>query len=395
MQDALSIVYAFWPHAEPPTETEVGLRLAGEEALDGPSGGLPQSGGAPPGVLWEAAWHVRGDDAPTAVFAARSEHLPPGPLLLADPAIERGPWVVAGVTRLGREDPFASFQSQLRTLLRVCPDARGFLDAPSMRVLDPDTARRLTKLPLRIEEVAQIHCVFGTAAREGLWLHSHGVERLGLPDVEMLRVPPSHAEAAGCLLNEFVERYLPCGELPPEGEPVELVFGAPLAWRRVEHEFGPPTSLGGRRDRSRGSHGGRRIALTAPRRGRRGRWGPPMAALRARARDHAILNLHADHVDRMAKRARRCWDEFGMLFVDHRESPDWSFTVNLGLRTPDTDHREDLWFEVLEIRPGRLRGRLLSKPVERLDLATGTEDWYDLGDLVDWRVFGPDTVLRP
>ena len=62
-------------------------------------------------------------------------------------------------------------------------------------------------------------------------------------------------------------------------------------------------------------------------------------------------------------------------------------TCNPGGRSGEREH---LWFAVLEIAPGRVRGRLLNAPVAIRRMTKDDVRWHDLRLLSDWTIHRPD-----
>ena len=86
-----------------------------------------------------------------------------------------------------------------------------------------------------------------------------------------------------------------------------------------------------------------------------------------------------------------------MARARHGDAADWTFLVKLGYRVDggDPHEREHLWFEVQEIAPNRLRGRLLNKPLQIAWLEEDQEDWHELDALTDWKIFSPLGEFSP
>ena len=65
----------------------------------------------------------------------------------------------------------------------------------------------------------RIHAVTeGEGRSERVWLHTHGLRRLGLPELEIVDVPQSAAGTLGEVINAMANAFL-CFGMPPAGEP--------------------------------------------------------------------------------------------------------------------------------------------------------------------------------
>ena len=83
------------------------------------------------------------------------------------------------------------------------------------------------------------------------------------------------------------------------------------------------------------------------------------------------------------------WGTFGQLYAIHRRA-DWSFHVKLAYEQSRAGSREHLWFGVVELSPGWIRGRLVNEPLDVPGLEPGSTSWQPLDRLTDWLVITAD-----
>jgi hypothetical protein len=224
---------------------------------------------------------------------------------------------------------------------------------------------------------------------------------MGFPDVEILDVPRPLVHAGGGLVHAFVTAHFG-SEVPPTGTPLEFVLGTPVAARALPAvlERLPPHVSGGRADRpSGGGHRGRRLVLVECVGARPHRWHPPVHALHRMDEGDVLVGVAPGEAERQEARARESWSRFGMLFADHHDDPRWQFSVCLDVRTLDGPEgargRNPVWLEVLDVQPGRVRGRALCAPGETAPFTPSEDGWYDLSSLWDWRARSPSRTHRP
>lgn len=401
-----SSLFVFWPGEEPPTAEEIRYRLAdwgqvsSEEAVE------------PEETLW-SFWLEHADRPSTSLIwceAAGGAHLAMlDRVVWSDPDQEERAhgcrWIIGVEGPLSLQQPTEDYQQQLAICDSISRDwAPVIYDASSFQFRTAEEARLLieSKTPPRTACLYSVHRVLArsSASEEPTyWLHTHGLERIGIPDLELFGVPESLV-GAGCELFEAVaDLWMEFGTPEPQ-IPFEIGEGLELAWRPWQAAVAelPAHGVGGwdYRQNDEG-HAGFRAALVTSESSRwtRRRWGTPLDVLSRLLDAKTTLYKTTNETRRMAKLARERWSSFGILFASrHPES--WKFTVKLGYPMNEAEQRlEHLWFDVLEIKPNRICGKLVSVPRHPVPNAVPEIDWHPLDRLSDWRILTPEGIFDP
>lgn len=389
-----STLFILWPEAEAPLEEEVRL------ALEAGIGGIQwidelESGGE---VLWGVVGRSEQMPADTLIWAEERGELSSG--MIADglwhpEERERGlaaKWLVGVETFLDPKAPQASFQAQLRVLAHACVpglvavyDDNALVVRSGRQILD----LALSDVPSRLSTLYAIHSVGG---RGGSWLHTHGLGRAGLPEIELIAMPGDYLREGYELLDAVADGLM--AGLTPAADGI-LSLHDDLQVRALPLEdaasFLPSDCAGGVEDRvgDEGSHGGRRLVLLDARDP-----GPPLRVLTRLADGGSVYKARGE-TDRQAALARGRWGIFGQLFT-LRRGGSWRFHVKVGFAgATEPDLRENLWFEVLDLRPGEIRGRLISEPRHVADLRAEEVSWLPVDRLTDWLIVTPEGCYDP
>src|SRR5262245_7207783 len=229
MQPLLSVLQLILPGPSPPTSEEVAKRLtpyyrpfAEAEHL---SGGWHQPWGTP-----EGDQHV----VSLLPFDAAAAE---GPLIIAQLHPEgvrqarAAKWSLCDATELPPANPLPTFGRQMRLCSIAAPEAVAVHDFASQRVFCTERCRVVGSwaTPPPARELFVVHAVGPDRGRRGAWMHTHGLERAGLPDVELLRVPHDLMDAASDLIDAFVRANLG-RRVPLAGSTDDLVLGHRIEW---------------------------------------------------------------------------------------------------------------------------------------------------------------------
>ncbi|MFO0948128.1 MAG: DUF4026 domain-containing protein [Planctomycetota bacterium] len=402
-----SSLFVFWPGDEPPLAEEIRYRLLewGQVAKDEDNANAEET-------LW--SFWLELADRPASCFvwceAVTGAHL----RMLdgvrwrskeQESAAKQCRWMVGIEGAISLKEPVADYLNQLRLCESISRDwAPVIYDASSFRFRTPEDVRHL----LASRTLPRTSCLFTvhkvadprTRSEESLhWLHTHGLERAGIPDLEMFNVPARLIPAACELLEAVAELWLEFGTPEPQ-TPFAIGNDLEIAWRPWQVVVAESANdlVGGWRYRNSDlGHAGYRAVLVGP--GVSGwirkRWIPPLVLLERMTATETTLYKTSPESRRMAKLARERWGSFGLLFASQRPQ-NWRFAVKLGYpMTTDPQHLEHLWYDVVAIQPGKILGKLLSTPACTESQSLGQTEWHPLDRLSDWRIVTPDGVFDP
>lgn len=412
-----ALLITLWPDQEPPQLQEVLGGLASAIDKEIRVGEAPDGDG--PEALWARVIQLPERDEPLFLWCERAHPIPEGEL--GDPAAEKLPWVVGVQTLLDLHDPLADFVTLLRILAAAIPESPAILDVDAMQWHRREMLDEL--IDSEIEPAARIlWCIHAVTAQptapeetSSVWLHTHGLARCGLPELEMLEVPSEHTASGAELINMVANSMLESGP-PPRGQTIQLGSGMQAAlypWRDVVSNL-HDASLGHARDRidaatgEEDAHGGVRAVI-----------GPsieaggispgslwPRDALKAFDDGTTTVFQTARATARQAALAQSTFDEMATAFAAMRAdgllgsaSDQCAVLIYVPFENADDEEsREHMWLEVSSIDRDRITAKLLNAPMLVTDLRLGDETVVPRESVGNWRVrigsvgYSPDEV---
>ncbi len=406
---------ALWPGDAPPMATEVvaalGAQLGREldaEDYDGEDG---------PETLWCIVVDV----------AALGAQRPHEALLWCEPVDEPVDdlgeaaaacrWVIGLESPLDPAEPLGSLHHLVRLLTGAFEEIPALLDVDAERWYPRPALEELfgsdADPPPTVLWI--IHMVTDDSGSGGVWVHTHGLWRCGLPELEMLEVPGELSRAAAELLNTVGGRMLE-SMLPAPGEPLPVgpdLDVTVVPWQAVApFVSGPGGPVDRTGDEEDNPHVGlRAVVCGVERLGTYKKiWQAPCEALARIAHGEATVFLSARETERQARLARRGWPQLAVAFNGlgpHRvridsiptgpeDGPAARFLLKAGLTAGGSGgEREHLWFVVRRFEPERAEVELLNQPMFVRALSRGDVTWIGRDVVSDWSVVTPEGTYGP
>ncbi len=404
---------AAWPRSQPPVLDEIVAALSRHFGQDVQV--LDELDTDAPEIQWTAALKLPDTEGlayPIMVWAEPAREGADHP-----PAAAGCHWVLGIETMLDQDDPVTSHHVLMRTIAGALPIVPAILDINTSIWRDRAELQRTYLAENDIEPPADglwtIQAVqqqsSETVTNPRVWLHTHGLWRCGLPELEMLEVPTADASAAAMLLNDIAEMTLE--QRPSQPEQVYEI-GVDLAvtfqpWESVAPflEQGVP---GGESDRQ-GEHnighaGVRAVVCAVEQKGTyRKVWTWPEQVIRQLQSGHAALYMTHRAGQRQAALARSRWASFRNAYaaVESGEA-DATLLVKVAIAIdtqPEQPRHEHVWFELTGFDGDIALGTLLNTPVGAA-MQRGQQMRIDASRVTDWQVqssagsFGPEDAER-
>lgn len=314
-------------------------------------------------------------------------------------------WSLGVSTQLGPE-PLWDYHRQLQVLTKVAPEAVVVIDPSSTWVAPATWVRDVAaaSVPPSGESMYRLHAVSDDETGANGWIHSHGLLRCGLVELEIVDVPPNTTGAMGELLNGVASVLMDLG-MPPPGETFAIGGGLELVWLpwEVGIKHAPRGMWSQEEDRQDGHFLPSGILFTPPKGLLWKRYGSPVKYVR-HLEDNPVLWISTGETERMSTLARERFERFAALQAKHgADGENWSFLVKLGLPIDEAqgpEDREHLWFQVHAITDDQVDATLLNQPYGIASLHEGDHGPRSLDHMSDWAVicehgrFDPDVIFH-
>lgn len=304
------------------------------------------------------------------------------------------------------EDALASYHAQLKIMTTLMPDAVAILDASSEKILSGKWAKLASesKVPPAPRYIYTVQAVSDDG--DCVWLHSHGLNRCGIPELEILNSTKDTYQSHYNIIETMAGRLLELEEPLEMGEPFYLarvtdeipMFTTLIPWQEAVEHY-PEDMLGGKGDREDGHNGDTCgiFVFASPEDIENGEYAP-VSIYDEFLQDNPLYMISNKETDRMRNLAA----ERLSYMLDAAKDKENVIILKIGLEM-DEEFKEDsdgcemehIWFELLEVKDGAARCKLTQEPYFVKDMHEGSEGTYTFDKITDWMIYTKERRISP
>ncbi|SHO51112.1 DUF4026 domain-containing protein [Anaerocolumna xylanovorans] len=307
------------------------------------------------------------------------------------------------VEMLFGENSLESYHLQLKIMHSMLPDMLALLDISSEKILSGRwvAMAAASKVP---PAPRYIYTVQAVSDEDEVWLHTHGLNRCGITELEVLHSTKitynSHYNIIETAANRLLEAEEPIKEKEPLylarlSEDIYMIITL-IPWAEALKEYDEDI-LGGKNDRKE-SHNGYTSAIFVyhTEADYKKKKYNPVSIYDEVLKDNPIYMITNAETARMRSLAIERIN-YVRKALEQEEN---HILVKIGLIVDEEFQNEDnfhehIWFELLEFNGNKVTGELTQEPYYVKDMHTGSVGTYDMEDITDWLIFTPERRLSP
>lgn len=307
------------------------------------------------------------------------------------------------------DDDYAKcFHDQLRIIDAMFPDILAVLDCPSEKILSGKwvSLAASSKIHPSPRYLFTVQAISGE--NDEVWLHSHGMKRCGMYELEMLCSTKEMCNIHYRVIETFAFQMLEAEE-DDKIKPGDAVFVAQaengpyivctaVDWKEAL-KFYPEAKVGTEEDRQDDVHSEDTCVLMMYR-------GPADEEKRRYTRIQEVDNLlNGNPMFMMSnsetERMRSLALERIPYLKEGLENKENQAIVKIGLITDkgywgsEEPQREHIWFEIKEMKEDSLVGELTQEPFYVSGIKAGDTGEYPFSDITDWLIYTKEGTISP
>lgn len=293
-----------------------------------------------------------------------------------------------------------AFQLQLKIILTLIPDLIGVVDESAEKLLPAKWVKMTatSKVLPSAKDLFNVQAV--TSEDKNVWLHTHGLCRCGLTEIEIVDSNEKHAEQHYNLINTYAMYLL------DKKEPFNPIYNGAYIGNLINNNPVVVTSvpwvegikeykklkLGGPKDRENGHNTKTSlIFLYTSEEEEKNHILNKVSIYDELWGENPIFFFSDEETERMKQLAIERFSYVKEAFKNKENV----ILLKIGLPLKTKGKFEHIWFELLEIKGNKLQAKLTQEPYDVPDMHTGDIAWYTIEDITDWIIYTKEIAISP
>ncbi|MCI8446740.1 MAG: DUF4026 domain-containing protein [Bacilli bacterium] len=298
------------------------------------------------------------------------------------------------------ENAKESFQLQLKLGFAIVSDVIGILDESAERVFPVKWAYMVanSKVLPSSNSLFTVQAVMGD--KNNVWLHTHGLCRCGLPELEILESNVSSYQNHYNLISTYAMYLLDRNEKEDPNKSSAyigcLINGCPVVvtckpWTEGLFEY-KKLKLGGLKDRENGHNSKTSIVF--------------------------LYQCEEDEKNDVLSKVSiydNLWGENPLFFFSDAETArmkelamerfhyvkeqfqnkENTILIKIGLPLKEKGKFEHIWFELIEMKDDKFKAKLTQEPYDVPNIHEGDEAWFTVDDVTSWTIYTKNIAIDP
>lgn len=298
------------------------------------------------------------------------------------------------------ENANKSFHLQLKLAVALVPDLIGVLDESAEKMLPAKWVKMAAeaKVSPNPKSLFTVHAV--TNKQNKIWLHTHGLCRCGIPELEILDSDQDHYQNHYHLISAYamylldkrdnldhLEEGIYIGHLSNDCPVVVTSRIWTEGIKQYRH-----LKLGNLKDRQDGHNTNSNIIfLYKNREDEANEVLSKVSIYNELWGDNPLFFFSDEETNRMKSLAQERFD-FVKKAMKNKNN---DILLKIGLPLKEEGDFEHVWFELLEIKGKKIKAKLTQELYGECDMHTGDEGWYTLKDITDWVIYTKRSTVSP
>ena len=299
------------------------------------------------------------------------------------------------------KDARKSYQLQLKIACSIVPNMIGLMDESAEKMVPVKLVKMLaeSKVEPAPSELYTVQAIRGE--NNEVWLHTHGLCRCGLTELEILQSDVENYNNHYNLISTFATYTIDQQDsFDPRSESVYIgllsnnqpVVVTCKSWVDAFKEY-DNLDLGGIKDRQDGHNSKTSVIfLYKSDEDEKNKVVTKVSEFNDKWGDNPVFFISTSETNRMKALARERFD----IVKDQFENKENQIIIKIGLPVnPEEGEYEHIWFELLEFNGDKFKAKLTQEPYNVPTMHTGDIGEYTINDVTDWLIYTPKFSINP
>ena len=297
------------------------------------------------------------------------------------------------------QNPKKSFHLQLKLIYAIVPNLIGLIDESAEKLL-PRNWVKIAVNSFSTPSAESLYTIQAVSEENGeVWLHTHGLARCGIPELDILQTSRENYNVHYNLLSAYASYLLDNSGMDLSFQPMHLGYfsnNEPLvvtsvSWTIALNEY-ENLALGNAEDR-RDEHNSKRnvIFLYKNPDDAESHVLTKISEYSNRWSENPLFFISDDETNIRTNIARERFHYLEKLAKDENNE----ILIKIALPVPDSAQREHIYFRLVSFEKEGFRAVLLQSPYSNINMQPGDESYFTIEDVSDWLVYTDRGTIYP
>lgn len=292
-----------------------------------------------------------------------------------------------------------SYQLQLKLAIAMVPDLLGVLDESAEKMLPAKWVKMISESKV-LPSPESLFSIQAVTDDKETWLHTHGLNRCGLTELEILQSDPKNSNNHYNIVSTYATYLIDKeGDFDAQNEGAYigcLINGDPIvvtcrSWTEGILEY-KNAKLGNLKDRQNGHNSKTSIIfLYTSEENEKEKVLTKVSVYNELWGNNPLFFFSDKETKRMKELAIEKYEYIKEGFKNKENT----VLIKIGLPLKEKDKFEHIWFELLEIKGDKFKAKLTQEPYDVKDKHKGDIDWYTKEDITDWVIYTKTIAINP
>lgn len=295
------------------------------------------------------------------------------------------------------EDSKKSYYLQLKIALAMVPNMIGIMDESAEKMM-PSSWVKMAINSKVLPSANDLFTVQAVSNDKGeVWLHTHGLCRCGLTELEILQSDKENYNNHYNLITTFASYLIDKKEeyknsayigILSNRQPVVVTY---VSWTNGLKNYKNLTL--GNIDERKNGHNSKTSIIFIYKSEEDENQGKltKVSELNNLWGDNPIFFISNEETARMKELAMERFN----IVIEEANKKENNIIIKIGLSIDEEDDYEHIWFELVEFEGDKFKAKLLQEPYNVKNLHTGDERWFTINDVTDWIIYTNDFTITP
>ncbi len=295
------------------------------------------------------------------------------------------------------KNPKKCYHLQLKIALEVVPDLIGIMDESAEKMI-PESWVKMAATSKVLPGSDDLFIVQAVSEEKGeVWLHTHGLCRCGIPELEILQSDKENYDNHCNLITTFAGYLIDKSEENVESAYIgflsdkQPIVVTCVPWTRGIKEY-KNLVLGNIKDRQDGHNSKTNIIfLYKSEEDEKQNKYTKVSSFDELWGDNPVFFIS----DKETKRMKDLATERFEVVKQEAKNEENKIIIKIGLPVDNEENYEHIWFELINFEGEKFKAKLLQEPYNVQNIHEGDERWFTIKDVTDWIIYTKNFTVTP